>query len=130
LITSDDLDPDGIKKVSLIPLTPQDESCDTWGNIQGEPLCTVEERHGEGSVKIFIHRTNGRFYYGYQINIKTMVRQKTANINDHSFGSADFARSVASIEIERVCNTNKNVKKTFANFVQIRYNQGSLFEGV
>jgi len=127
---SDDVDPAAIKKISLIPSAPPDESCDAWGNIKGEPFCKVEERHGEWFVKIFIHRVEDRYYYGYQINIKTIVRQKMANINDRSFGSADYARSSASIEIERICNENKNVRKIFANFVQIRYNQGSLFEGV
>ena len=125
---SDDFYPEGLSNVYLIPSAPPGESCDTWGNIQGEPLCTVEERHGNGFVRIFIFSAGGRFYYGYQISIGTMVKQKTANINAHSFGSADFARSAASIEIERICNTNKNVKKMFADFIKIRYNQGSLFE--
>jgi len=127
---SDDFDPEGLGNISLIPSKPPGESCDTWGNIQGEPLCTVEERHGNCFVRIFIFCVNGRFYYGYQINIGTMVKQKTANINDHSFSSADFARSAASIEIERICNTNKNVKKIFADFIKIRYNQRSLFESI
>jgi len=127
---SEELEREGIRNVSPIPPAPPSESCDIWGNIQGEPVCMVEERHGECFVKVFIHRADGRFYYGYQISIKTMVRQKTANVNDRSFGSADSARSAASIEIERVCGTNKNVRKIFAHFVQIRYSQGILFEGV
>jgi len=124
---SDEVDPTAIKKISLIPHAPSNESCDTWGNIQGEPFCVIEERHGDWFVKIFIHHVESRYYYGYQINIKTMVRQKTASVNDRSFDSADYTRSLASIEVERICNENKNVKKIFADFIQIRYNQGSLF---
>jgi len=124
---SDDTDFTAIKKISLIPKMPKGETCDTWGNIQGEPFCVIEERHGDWFVKIFVHRVENRYYYGYQINIKTMVRQKTASVNDRSFDSADYARSSASVEVERVCNENKNVKKIFADFIQIRYNQGSLF---
>jgi len=127
---SDDFDPEGPRSISLIPLVPPGESCDAWGNIQGEPFCAVEERHGNSFVRILIFRAAGRFYYGYQINIGTMIKQKTANMNDHSFSSADFARSAASIEIERICNTNKNVKKMFVDFIRIRYNQGSLFESM
>jgi len=127
---SDEVDSSAIKKISLIPHTLISNSCDAWGNIQGEPFCVVAERHSDYSVKIFIYCVENRFYYGYQINIKTMIRQKTACVNDRSFGSADYARSAASIEIEKACNENKNVRKAFADFVQIRYNQGSLFEGM
>jgi len=127
---NDDADPAAIKKISLIPHVPTGESCDTWGNIQGEPFSVIEERHGDWYVKIFIYRVQNRYYYGYQINIKTMIRQKTASVNNRSFDSVDYARSAASIEIERACNENKNARKIFADFVQIRYNQGSLFEGV
>ena len=127
---NDDADLAAIKKISLIPHAPTDESYDTWGNIQGEPFCVIEERHGEYFVKIFIYCVENSFYYGYQINIKTMIRQKVASVNNRSFDSVDYARSAASIEIEKACNENKNVRKIFANFIQIRYNQGSLFEGV
>ena len=122
-----EVDPTAIKKISLIPKMPKDETCDTWGNIQGEPFCVIEERHDDWFVKVFVHHVENRYYYGYQINIKTMVRQMTASMNDRSFDSADYARSSASIEVERVCNENKHVKKIFADFIQIRYNQRSLF---
>jgi hypothetical protein len=119
-----------VRSISLIPPAPPSGSCDAWGNIRGEPDGTAEERHGEDSVKITVHYTDGRWFYGYQIKIGTMIKQKAANVKDHPFSSADFARSAASIEVERVCNTNKNVKRIFAEFIRIRYNQGSLFEGV
>jgi len=124
---TDDPDPDGIRNISLIPLAPPNALCDMWGNIKTEPLCTVEERHGDMFARIFVYRAGDRFYYGYQISIGTIVRQKTANLQDRSFSSVDFARSAASIDIERVCNTNKNAKKIFADFIKIRYKQGSLF---
>jgi len=109
---------------------PKGETCDTWGNIQGEPICVIEERQGDWFVKIHIYCIENRYYYGYQINIKKMIKQKTACVNGQSYSSANYARSAASIEIEKTCNENKNVRKIFADFIQIRYNQGSLFEGV
>ena len=119
-----------VRAISLIPAAPPNGQCDAWGNIRGEPAGTTEERHGDYYVKILIHCVEGVFYYGYQIKIGTMIRQKAANIKDRSFSTAELARSSASMEIERVCNTNKNVKKLFADFIRIRYNQGTLFEGV
>ena len=127
---SDVSNPDDIRKISLVPAEPPNAMCDAWGNIRGEPAGSTEERHGDYYVKIFIYGVDGRFYYGYQIKIGTMIRQKTANIKDRSFSTAELARSSASVEIERVCGTNKNVNKLFADFIRIRYNQGSLFEGV
>jgi len=126
---SDVSNPDDIRKISLVPPAPPNAVCDAWGNIKGEPAGSIEERHCEHYVKIFIYSVDGRFYYGYQIKVGTMIRQKAANINDRNFPTAELARSSASVEIERVCSTNKNVNKLFADFIRIRYNQGSLFEG-
>jgi len=119
-----------VRSISLVPAAPPNNQCDVWGNVQGEPAGSTEERHGDWYVKITVYCVEGKFYYGYQIKIGTMIRQKTANIKDRAFSTAELARSSASVEIERVCNTNKNVKKLFADFIRIRYNQGSLFEGV
>jgi hypothetical protein len=127
---SDDFDPDEVRAISLVPPSPQGGSCDAWGNIRGEPSGSVDERHDNHFVKLLVYQKDGRFYYGYQIKIGTMIKQKTANIKDRSFTSEDGARGAASIEVERVCNSNKNVKKLFAEFIRIRYNQRTLFEGV
>jgi hypothetical protein len=111
-----------------IPPEPDNNACDAWGNIRGEPSVVVEERHGDYYIKILVYCVDGLFYYSFQLKIGTMIRQKVANISDQAFKSPDAARSSASVEIERLCNTNKNTKKYFAEFIRIRYNQGSLFE--
>jgi hypothetical protein len=116
--------------ISMIPPGTVNPACDVWGNIRGEPFCVVDERHGDFFCRILIFCVDGLFYYGFQLKIGTTVRQATANINGRVFKSSDAARSAASIEIEAECNKNKNTKKFFAEFIKIRYNQGSLFEGV
>ena len=121
--------PNDIKGISLIPEAPPNALCDAWGNICVEPCGQIEERHGDYFVRIFIHNFNDRYYYGYQLKIGTMIRQRVANAKDQGFSTTEIARSSASVEIERVCNTNKNVKKLFADFLRIRYNQGTLFKG-
>ena len=118
-----------VRSISMVPAEPPNNACDAWGNIRTEPAGGTEERHGDYYVKIFIYSVEGKFFYGYQLKIGTMIRQKAANIKDRSFSTAELARSACSIEIERVCNSNKNVKKLFADFIRIRYNQGSLFDG-
>ena len=125
---NDTPDPNAIKKISLALLEPPHEACDAWGCIRNEPVGIISERIFEDYVKIFIYCVDAKYYYGYHIKIGTMLRQKAANINDRSFGNADIARAAASIEIEGVCNTNRSVKAVFADFIRIRYNQGSLFE--
>ena len=127
---NDTPDPNAIKKISLAPPEPPHEACDAWGCIRNEPVGTISEHIFEDYVKIYIYCVDSKYYYGYHIKIGTMLRQKAASINDRSFGNADHARAAASIEIESVCNTNKNVKSAFADFIRIRYNQGSLFEGL
>jgi hypothetical protein len=121
---------DGDPLVSPIPPEPVSSACDVWGNIRGEPFCVVEERHGDFFCRILIFCVDGLFYYGFQLKIGTTIRQAAANINGRSFKSSEAARTAASIEIEAECNKNKNTKKFFADFTRIRYNQGSLFEGV
>ncbi|MCL2410082.1 MAG: hypothetical protein FWC97_00420 [Treponema sp.] len=127
---NDALDHNAIKRISLAPAVSPHKSCDAWGCIRSEPVGTVFERIIEDYVKIFIYCVDAGYYYGYHIKIGTMLRQKAANINDRKFGNADLARVAASIEVENICNTNKNVKKVFADFIRVRYNQGSLFEEV
>jgi hypothetical protein len=56
-----------------------------------------------------------------------MICQKTANTAGEVFGAVETARTAASAEIERLCGTNKNVKKLFADFTRIRYSQRGLF---
>ncbi|GHV90431.1 hypothetical protein AGMMS50268_09340 [Spirochaetia bacterium] len=121
---------DGSPVISPIPEAPMHSACDVWGNIRLEPSYIVEERHGDYFCNILVYCVDGLFYYGFQLKIGTTIRQAAANINGRAFTSSNAARSAASIEIEAECNKNKNTKKFFAEFTIIRYNQGSLFEGV
>lgn len=127
---SDVSDPDDIQKISLVPAMLPNALCDAWGNIRLDPTCMVEERHGDYFCRILVYCVDGLFYYGFQLRIGTTIRQTVASINGQAFKTSELARSAASIEIERECNKNKNTKKFFAEFIKIRYSQGSLFEGV
>jgi len=116
---------------------PESEFSDQWGNLKGTPLKVIEEKHGENSVKIFIYEyrsintvANGRpadYYFGFQLKIDRLIRQKRANIADRPMRGVDEARSAAQKMIIDICKKNKVVKKTFAEFTSIRYNQPELF---
>ena len=106
------------------------ENFDTWGNLRGDPLCVIDEAHGDNFVKILIYKADGFFAYGFQLKVGTVIRQKAANIGGAVFKSEGEAREAAGIEIEAVCAANKNSKKYFAEFSKIRYIEYDLFSEV
>jgi hypothetical protein len=101
--------------------------CDTWGNIRLEPVKTVNETHGENCVHIFVYQLGGAFYFGFQIKIDRVVRQKRANIKDIPHATAEGARAAARNMIIGICKENHAIKKLFADFTVIRYDQPELF---
>jgi hypothetical protein len=106
------------------------ENFDTWGNLRGEPCKVIEEARGENVVKVSVYRVDNNFYYGYQLKVGTLVRQKAANIGGAIYNSEGSAREAAGNEIMAICETNKNSKKFFAEFTKIQYNQYDLFGGL
>jgi hypothetical protein len=112
----------------LLPDNVSCDGCDAWGNIREKPSSTVDEHHGDNFIRVLFYNRDTVYYYGFQVKMGTMFRERSANIHDEAFGSADAARAAANREIEALCGTNKNVKKLFVDFGKIRYNQGMLFE--
>jgi len=106
---------------------PESEFYDQWGNLKGTPLKVIEEKHGENVVKIFIYEYDAGFFFGFQMKIDKTIRQKRANIGDRPMRGVDEARSAAQKMIIDICKKNKVVKRTFAEFTIIRYNQPELF---
>lgn len=115
-----------MKTVFIVPVA-KNESCDIWGNLRIDPVRIIEERHGEDHIKISIYRYADTFIYGYELKVGSMIRQKLANIEDTGYKNSEVAGIYAGREIETLCNTNKNVKKLFTDFIKIRYNQPELF---
>jgi hypothetical protein len=112
--------------VLIIPIERK-EDCDIWGNLRNNPARIIEERHGDNFINLFIYEYEHHFYYGYQLKVGTMIRQKLANVKDKNYPGSDIARVYASAEIKTLCDTNKNVRKLFEDFTKIRYNQPELF---
>jgi hypothetical protein len=108
---------------------PEAESgdCDAWGNIRLDPVETIEEAHGGNFVKIFIYEYRGAYFYGFQIKIEKVVRQKAANVNDAPLKALEAARKAARGMIIRICRENHVIKRLFADFAVIGYNQPELF---
>jgi hypothetical protein len=100
---------------------------DTWGNLRGEPYKLIEETHRENTVKVFIYRADMLFYYGYQLKVGTLLRQRAANIGAPAYKTEGAAREAAGKEIKIICDGNKNSKKYFEDFTQIRYSEYDLF---
>jgi hypothetical protein len=103
---------------------------DTWGNLRGDPHKVIEETHGENTIKVFIYQADGRFYYGYQLVVGTLIQQRVANIGAVAYKTEGAAREAAGKEIEIICAGNKNSKKYFDEFTQIRYIEYDLFGGL
>jgi hypothetical protein len=103
--------------------------CDKWGNIRKEPERTIEENHGLNFIKIFIYEHGGLFFFGYQIKIEKLIRQKTGNIKNASFETIEAARIGAREELKNAIfkTRSRGVKMQFANFVKVYYNQPELF---
>jgi hypothetical protein len=112
---------------AVIPPAEEDGAVDRWGNLRGDPQRVIDERHGDYFIKVMIYRYRDFFYYGYQLKVGTMIRQRAANVSGQVFKTPETARMAASLEIEKACAENKNVRKLFADFTMIRYSQGSLF---
>jgi hypothetical protein len=115
------------------PAAPQSEApipqFDQWGNIKTEPTNIIEETHGENFVKIMLYKSPGRdaWIFGFQLKIARVVRQKLANITDKPHKGPDAARRAARDMIIDVCRKNHGIKRLFADFTVIRYNQPELF---
>jgi hypothetical protein len=99
---------------------------DHWGNIRDIPFEMVTERHADNFVIITIYGNDCGFSYGFQLKIGRLIRQKTANIKDTIFKTADAAFSGAKSEIRRLLYSPK-MRKLSADFVNIWYNQPELF---
>jgi hypothetical protein len=103
---------------------------DTWGNLRGDPHKLIEETHGEHMIKVFIYQVDMRYYYGYQLKVGTLLRQRVANIGAAAYKTEGAAWEAAGKEIEIICAGNKNSKKYFEEFTQIRYTDYDLFGGL
>lgn len=102
---------------------------DAWGNLRGDPLKVIEETRGENVIKVFIYQADARFYFGYQLKVGTLLRQRVANIGAVAYKTEVAAREAAGKEIEIMCGGNKNSKKYFEEFTKIRYTEYDLFGG-
>jgi hypothetical protein len=103
---------------------------DIWGNLRGDPHKVIEETHEENTVKVFIYKVDTFFYYGYQLKVGTLLRQRAANIEALAYKTEWSAREAAGKEIEIICVGNKNSKKHFEEFTKIRYIEHDLFGGL
>jgi hypothetical protein len=103
------------------------ESLDQWGNLRLQEEKVIEEIHGQNFIRIFIYKYNEQFFYGFQIKIGKLVRQKKANINDPPMQSTEAAREAARKQIIGICKTGHAIKKLFNDFTVIQYNQPELF---
>ncbi len=100
---------------------------DQWGNIKSAPAQIIEENHGENFVKIFLYRREDSWFFGFQLKIEKTVRQKRANMADPPHRTAESARLAARGIIIDICRKNHGIKRLFADFTVIRYNQPELF---
>jgi hypothetical protein len=116
----------GVGMLITVP-AERKENCDAWGNLRGKSVRIIEERRGDNFINIFIYEYEHYFYYGYQLKVGTMIKQKLANIKDKNYSGSDIALAYANAEIKALCDTNKNVRKLFVGFTKIRYNQPELF---
>lgn len=105
---------------------PESEYYDQWGNLK-TPLKVIEETHGENFIKIFVYQYQADYFFGYQIKIDGIIRQKKANIKGLPMRDADEARESARKMIVDICNKKKVTKRIFAEFTIIKYNQPELF---
>jgi hypothetical protein len=106
------------------------ENFDTWGNLRGDPKKVIEETQGDNTIKVMIYQVESVYCYGYQLKVGTLIRQKAANISAAIYKSEGAAREAAGKEIKIICDGNKNSKKYFKEFTQIRYTEYDLFGGL
>jgi hypothetical protein len=105
----------------------QPDILDQWGNFRLQAVKVIEENHGQNFIRIFIYKYNKQCFYGFQIKIEKLVRQKRANINDPPLRSTEAVRTAAREQIIGICKTGHAIKKAFNDFIVIRYNQPELF---
>lgn len=103
------------------------DKIDIWGNLHASPTLAIEERHDGNFIRIQIYETGGVFLFGYQLKLGGVVKQKAPNTADAAFETADAARTAARKEIQLIGNANRSVRKIFAGFNKIRYNEQELF---
>jgi len=125
--------PLGINNISM----PESEYYDQWGNLKGPPVKIIDECHGDNFIKIFLynytsistitHNRGADYYFGFQIKLEKLVRQKKANIADRPLRGVEEARQAAQNMIIDLCKRNHAIKRLFADFTVIRYNQPELF---
>jgi hypothetical protein len=106
---------------------PENPDYDTWGNIRLQAEKVIEENHGQNFIKILIYQYNKEYFYGFQIRIEKLIRQKKANISDLPLGSTEAAREAAREQIIELCKMGHAIKKAYNDFTVIRYNQLELF---
>ena len=114
---------------SPVPPPESEAGYDQWGNIKADPKKVIEEAHEENFIKIFVYNPppGEAWFFGFQLKIEKVVRQKRANINDPPLRGPDAARLAAREMIVDICKKNHAIKKIFADFTVIRYNQPELF---
>jgi hypothetical protein len=99
--------------------------CDTWGNFIN-PLKAIEQNHGNNFIRVFIYGFEGRFYFGYQLKLKKLIREKRAKVFDISYDTEENARKEARDELTSLA-TEAKLGKVFITFDKICYNQKELF---
>jgi hypothetical protein len=109
------------------PPEAENGNCDTWGNIRLAPVKTIEEANGKNFVKIFIYEYRGGYFFGFQIKIEKVVRQRAANVNDLPLKTLEAARGAARGMIVQICKENHVIKRLYTDFTVIGYNQPELF---
>jgi hypothetical protein len=99
--------------------------CDIWGNFNS-PMKTIEQNHGNNFIKVFIYSFESRFYFGYQLRLEKLIREKRANVSDIFYGTEEGARKAARDELTSLATETK-LRKVFITFDIICYNQPELF---
>jgi hypothetical protein len=100
--------------------------CDIWGNFIN-PIKTIEQNHTNNFIKVFIYGFESRFYFGYQLKIKKVIREKRANIADVPIDTEEKARKAARDELTTIVREEK-LQKVFITFDKMCYNQPELFD--
>jgi len=95
--------------------------------IETEPIKIVEENHKKNYVRIFIYEVSNSFFYGYQLKVNRIIRQKKPTWADVPWMSIEAARLAAKAEIIKICKNNKMIRELFEDFTIIKYNQMELF---
>jgi hypothetical protein len=100
--------------------------CDTWGNFTKQPVKTIEENRDKNFIKVFIYKHEKHFYYGYQLKLEKVIRQKKANIFDPPLETEEKAMIAARKDLIAL-TSEKKLNKIFISFEKICYNQPELF---